>query len=50
LKKIVKAINQRMEFWRGKTKKTAENTPSAETKAVESANISEIDVTIRAIR
>jgi len=35
---------------RGKTEKPAENTPSAETEAVESAGISEIDVTTRAMR
>jgi len=35
---------------RGKTEKTAENTPSAETEAVESAGISEIDATTRAMR
>jgi len=35
---------------RGKTEKNAENTPSAETDAVESAGISEISVTTRAMR
>jgi len=34
----------------GKTIKPAENTPPAETEAIESAGISEIDVTTRAMR